>query len=64
MTDKDNTIGFLILFSIILIIIVKILILTHGMIESYEKGVLLKFAHFGGIPNDSQIWGYQVRHIF
>lgn len=40
---------------------VKLWLLCRRTNEYYDPNV---FAHFGGIPNDSQLWGYQTRTIF
>lgn len=54
-------------YNTFLVVLVLFLILTKLWLfyksrnEYYAANV---FAHFGGIPNDSQLWGYQVRTIF
>lgn len=48
--------------AVFLIILAKSIFIYSKSIEKYNNKKA--YAHFGGIPNDSQLWGYQQRTIF
>lgn len=47
---------------IIIIIIIILLILYFPKTETFSQEDEYRFAHFGGIPNMSQIWPYMVKY--
>lgn len=52
----------LLLLIVIFILTIYICILVRNHLENFTQGQEHMIAHFGGIPNNSQIWPYMIKY--
>ena len=51
-----------ILFTLLVVIMTVYLLMASYMTESFRQDEAHMFAHFGGTPNNSQIWPNMVKY--